>query len=167
MDNDTDLLARVARIEDRIAISEVVIRYAMAIDRSDWQSFAELFTDPVHVNFSEAGLPPGDFSREMFVGFASAGLDGFTARQHLSPNHVIAFDDADHAVCESYMYAQHYLKGAEGGDFYLMRGSYVNRLVRTDDGWKIEHLTQHIYWNEGNLELPSLASAALASIQSS
>ena len=48
------------------------------------------------------------------------------------------------------MYAQHYKKGAPGGDFYLMRGSYDNKLVRTPDGWRIAGVTQHVSWIEGN-----------------
>lgn len=105
-------------------------------------------------------MPPGDFPREQFVAFARTGLSGFDARQHLSPNHVVEFDadDEDHAVCHSYMYAQHYLADADGGDLYLMRGSYTNRMRRTPDGWRIERLAQHISWNEGNPTLPAQAT---------
>jgi len=157
----TDLEERVRRLEDRSAISEVVIRYAMAIDRADWELYATCFTDTVHIDFSAAGMPAADFPREQFVAFAGQGLGGFTARQHLSPNHLITFDgtDPDRAVCLSYMYAQHYLAGAEGGDFFLMRGSYTNHMRRTPDGWRIEKLIQHISWPEGNLDLPNQASA--------
>ncbi len=128
----TDLASRVQQLEDRNAISERVITYAMAIDRADWDLFASCFTDPVHIDFSDAGLPASDFPRDAFVAFARGGLSGFAARQHLSPNHVIAFDgaDLDRAICYSYMYAQHYLPGAEGGDFFLMRGSYTNHMRR-------------------------------------
>lgn len=148
----TDLESRIKRLEDRNAIVDVVIKYAMSIDRGDWTAYAEVFTDPVHIDFSEAGLPASDFARDAFVGFAKQGLEGWTARQHLSPNHVVEFDatDPDKAICYSYMYAQHYLKGAPAGDSYLMRGSYDNHMVRTADGWKIASLTQHISWLEGN-----------------
>ena len=73
-------------------------------------------------------------------------------RQHLSPNHLVEFDpdDPDRALCRSYMYAQHYKKDVADGGFYLMRGSYDNRMIRTADGWKIESLTQHVFWTEGN-----------------
>lgn len=157
----TDLDARIRRLEDRIAISECVINYARAIDLADWELLASLFTDPVHVDFSEAGMPASDLPRDAFVGFARQGLSGFDARQHLSPNHITEFDeqDPDRAVCVSYMYAQHYLQNADGGDFYLMRGWYENRLRRTPDGWRIERVTQHIFWNEGNLDLPAQAAA--------
>ncbi|GAA3929016.1 nuclear transport factor 2 family protein [Actinoplanes auranticolor] len=149
----TDSLgARIQRIEDRTAIIELVIAYAVAIDEADWKGFAATMTDPVHIDFSEAGLPAADFPRDEFVGFAAGALEGWTARQHISPNHRVAFDetDPDKATCYSYMYAQHYKKGAPGGDFYLMRGSYDNKLVRTADGWRITGVTQHVSWLEGN-----------------
>lgn len=109
-------------------------------------------TDPIHVDFSEAGLPPADFPREQFIAFAAQGLEVWTGRQQISPNHQVVFDEADpdKAVCYSYMYAQHYMKDASGDDFYLMRGSYDNHMVRTGEGWKITSLTQHISWLEGN-----------------
>lgn len=161
MTNSETLEARIRQLEDRVAISEIVIKYARGIDLADWELFASAFTDPVHIDFSEAGMPASDLARDDFVGFAAAGLSGFDARQHLSPNHVIEFDtdDPDRAVCFSYMYAQHYLAGGEGGDFYLMRGSYTNRMLRTPEGWKITNLTQHISWLEGNEDLTRQANA--------
>lgn len=155
----TELASRIQRLEDRNAISDVVIKYATSIDRGDWAAYADVFTDPVHIDFSEAGLPASDFPRDAFVGFAQQGLEAWTARQHLSPNHVIVFDDndPDRAVCHSYMYAQHYLDGTSEPEFYLMRGSYDNHLVRTEQGWKIASLTQHISWLEGNPAAPQQA----------
>lgn len=155
------LADRLRRLEDRALISERVITYARSIDAGDWDALGECFTDPVHIDFSEAGMAAADFPRETFIGFARAGLGGFTALQHLSPNHVIDFDDSDpdRAVCHSYMYAQHHLAGAEGGDFFLMRGWYTNSMVRTPGGWGIERIVQHLSWSEGNLDLPAQAAA--------
>lgn len=156
-----DLEARIRRIEDRIAIVDVVVSYARSIDEADWETYGTLFTDPVHIDFSEAGLPAADLPRDQFVAFAKQGLEGWTARQHISPNHQVVFDpsDPDRAVCHSYMYAQHYAKGSPAGELYLMRGSYDNELVRTAEGWRIERLTQHISWIEGD---PSALETATA-----
>ena len=159
-----DLAARVQRLEDRAAISELVITYARSIDRNDWQALGAHLTDPVHVDFSEAGLPASDFPRDAFAGFSGSALSGFDALQHLSPNHVITFDesDPDRALCTSSMFAQHHLEGAEGGDTYVMRGWYENHVVRARDGWKIEKLVQHLSWPEGNADLPAQAAARFA-----
>jgi hypothetical protein len=154
------LEARIQRLEDRNDIIDTVISYAVSIDRADWVGYAATMTDPVHVDFSEAGLPAADFPRDQFVAFASDALDRWTARQHLSPNHQVVFDDTDpdQAICHSYMYAQHYRKDAVDGEFYLMRGSYDHRMVRTADGWKIAGVTQHVSWLEGN---PNAADEAV------
>jgi hypothetical protein len=147
-----DLEARIRRLEDRALISERVVKYAIAVDRADWEMFADCFTNPVHADFSGSGLPAADFARDELVAIVRGALEGFTATQHISPNHVIEFDDddPDRATCYSYMYAQHYLEGAPSGDFFLLRGSYTNHMLRTPHGWRIESLTQHIGWSDGN-----------------
>ena len=114
--------------------------------------FADCFTDPVYTDFSGLGTPAGTFPRAEFVAGVALALNGFTATQHISPNHVIEFDasDPDRAICHSYMYAQHLLRGSANGEFYLLRGSYTNHMRRTADGWRIERIIQHRSWEEGN-----------------
>jgi hypothetical protein len=144
--------ARVRRLEDRAEISELVIKYAVSVDRRDWMMLADCFTDPVYADFSEAGGMAGASTRVGLAEGIAAVLDGFTVTQHLSPNHLIEFSEAEpnRAVCYSYMYAQHVLEGSPGGEFYLLRGWYANHVVRTQDGWRIDQLIQHVAWQEGN-----------------
>jgi SnoaL-like domain len=147
-----DLEARIRRLEDRALISECVIRYAVAVDRSDWEMFGNCFTDLVHTDYSENGMPAADFAREELVGIVRGALSRFPATQHLSPNHVIEFDesDADRAICHSYMYAQHHDEDSDGGNLFLLRGSYTNHMLRTSDGWRIERLVQHVSWRDNH-----------------
>ena len=146
------LESRIRQLEDRAQISEQVIRYAMGVDRRDWAMFAGCFTDPVYADFSGGSIPAATVSRADLVERVSTALDGFTATQHISPNHVIEFDpaDPDRATCYSYMYAQHLLQGSANGEFYLLRGSYTNHMRRTADGWRIERIIQHRSWEDGN-----------------
>jgi hypothetical protein len=148
----TDLESRVRELEDRTQISEQVIKYAVGVDRRDWDMFADCFTDPVYADFSAGGMPAETVARDVLVARISLALNGFTATQHLSPNHVIEFDDSDpdRAVCHSYMFAQHLLEGGDDGDYYLLRGSYTNHMLRTSDGWRIERILQHRSWEYGN-----------------
>jgi len=153
------LEARVKRIEDREAVSECVIRYAMSLDRADWDLFRDTVADPIFVDFTSwADLEARDYSREEWVGFATEVLSGFDARQHLSPNHVITFESDDEATCTSYMFAQHLIRDVPEGDTFIMRGSYTNVLQRRDDGgWEIRSLTMHFTWGEGNENLHQLS----------
>jgi hypothetical protein len=148
------LEARVRRIEDRIQISECVIRYAMALDQADWDLFRETIADPIYIDFSDwSGMEPRSWARDEWAGFARDVLSGFDARQHISPNHVITFQSEDEATCTSYMFAQHLLEGAPGGDTLIMRGSYTNVLQRKPGGWEINSMTQHFAWGEGNEDI--------------
>lgn len=143
---------RVRELEDRVRISECVIRYAMSLDRRDWELFQQCIADPIFIDFSDwSGMEAREWSREAWAGFARDVLSGFDQVQHISPNHVIEFKGEDEAVCTSYMYAQHLLRGAPGGDFFLMRGSYTNVMRRGGEfGWEISSMTQHFSWGEGN-----------------
>lgn len=148
----TDLHSRLRRLEDRAEISEQVVKYAMGVDRRDWDMFADCFTDPVYADFSGGDMPARDYARDELVDRISLALNGFTTTQHISPNHVIELDgdDPDRAICHSYMFAQHFLEGADGGDFYLLRGSYTNHMRRTEAGWRIARIIQHRSWEYGN-----------------
>lgn len=136
---------RIQRIEDRAEISALATRYAMAIDAHDWAGLAGLFTDTVHIDFSEAGLPAQEMTREEFAAFSEQGLGGWTRLQHLSPNHIVDFDDRDPdaARLTSYMFAQHH---ADGRPSFVMHGSYEHDVIRTAVGWKVARLTQHLFW---------------------
>ncbi len=147
---------RIQVIEDRQQISQCVIRYAIALDTCDWDLFKDTIADPIFIDFSDwSGMEARSWGREEWADFARDVLTGFDQRQHISPNHVITFQGTDEATCTSYMYAQHLLRGAPGGDFFLMRGSYTNVLQRKPGGWEtggweIKSMTQHFSWGEGN-----------------
>jgi hypothetical protein len=151
---DESLEARVRRIEDREAISECVIRYAISLDSNDWDLFKETIADPIFIDFSEwSGMEPREWPREEWCGFARDVLSGFDSLQHISPNHVITFQSEDEATCTSYMLAQHLLRDAPGGPTFVMRGSYTNRMQRRAGGWEISGMTQHFKWGEGNEDI--------------
>jgi hypothetical protein len=124
-----------------------VITYGVAVDRRDWQLFGECFTDPVHADYSENGLPAADFAPAELVAVVNEALERYAATQHLSPNHVIEFDedDDDRATCHSYMYAQHL---TASGAVFVLRGSYTNHMRRTAEGWRIEDVIQHVGWSD-------------------
>jgi hypothetical protein len=147
---ETEVEARLRRLEDRALIVERVIGYATAVDCRDWEMFADCFTDPAHADYSENGLPAAEFARGALVEIVRAAVTAFTATQHLSTNHVIQFDadDPNRASCDSSMYAQHHLEGAEHEELLILRGSYTTHLVRASDGWRIEGLIQRISWRE-------------------
>ena len=77
-----DLEFRVRQLEDRVLISECVIKYALGVDRRDWKMFAECFTDPVYIDHSENGLPAAVYARDRVVGIVRDALGSFVGTQH-------------------------------------------------------------------------------------
>ena len=141
-----DLEERIRQLEDRQAIVEVAVRYCVAVDRKDWVMFASCFAPSLVMDF-------GNVSRDEFVAIVEGALPAFRWTQHLSANHIVAFDktNPDRATCGSDMFAQHYLEGSAGGAYYLLRARYEEQMIRTASGWKIESITTTNRWEEGNL----------------
>lgn len=86
-----DLAARIDRLASIEEIHQLASRYAMAIDQRDIDTLVELYVQDVPVGGGRTGR---DALREVFFG-APLQAVGITIL-HVG-NHVIDFDDADHA----------------------------------------------------------------------
>ena len=59
-----DLEPRVQRLEDRAAVSNVVIRFAYGLDRADWELYGATLADELFVDFTEStGMEPRIWTR--------------------------------------------------------------------------------------------------------
>jgi hypothetical protein len=151
----TELLRELA---DRQAIAEVLIRYATALDTREWKLLAACFTADAVADYGElGGVNEGLDAIESVV----RSLEGFDATQHLIGN--IAIDLAgDRASATCYLQAQHVVRGTEGGEGFAIGGTYRDRLVRTNDGWRIAHRTLEPSWQDGNPRVLELAAQRVA-----
>ncbi|CAB4877237.1 unannotated protein [freshwater metagenome] len=138
---------RLTELEDRRLIDDVLYRYAQALDSRDWELLRSCFTPDAVADYLELGGINDGF--EAILTLCRGALDGLDATQHLigSP---LATIDGDTATATCYLQAQHVFNGADGGDHFLVGGTYVDKLVRTPDGWRIKHRTLHATWTAGN-----------------
>lgn len=58
--------------------------------------------------------------------------------------------EGDEAYVVSMLNATHYWPNPQGDSTQTLVGYYENWLRRTDDGWKIYKIVQHVDWSEGN-----------------
>ena len=58
--------------------------------------------------------------------------------------------DGDEADSVCYLQAQHVRPGTMGGDTLIVAGRYLDRFVRTADGWRIAQRRLEIGWTDGN-----------------
>jgi 3-phenylpropionate/cinnamic acid dioxygenase small subunit len=119
-------------LEDERAIIAVLLRYATAIDRRDWQLFATCFSEDVEADYGDIGRWQG---RAAILDFMAKGHANLGLTLHRLTNFVIA-GEADEATATSYVDAL--LMGPQSGQMFRQaHGWYEDRLVRRGEGWKI------------------------------
>ena len=130
-------------VGDRLAISDVLIRYATALDGRDWELLASCFTDDATLDYDTSGT----YGRDAFVEHCRAGLARMKATQHCVTNHVIS-TDGDRAHSTSYVIAQHV---RDNDVTFTLGGTYSDDLVRVGTGWRIASRRFVTSWKAGQL----------------
>jgi len=146
--------ARLQELSDRAEISDVQLRYATGVDSRDWALLRTCFTDVLEVDFSSGfGFPVVRAPADEWVENVAPVMGALQATQHMITNHVITFDDDDHATCVAYVQASHHQPNRTGGSDLTVHGFYTNRFERTASGWRIATCKLTVSWMTGNLGL--------------
>ena len=112
---------------DLRAVEQLMIRYADRIDANDPEGAAACFAE------DGVGKYWGEYrGRKEIAARLSGILDLFAATSHHLSNVSIQID-GDRATAMSYVYAFHRMAGTNDPMHYW--GRWVDRLVRTDEGW--------------------------------
>jgi SnoaL-like domain len=141
-----------------VSDADALPRMLHAIDALDWPAVRAAFADQVSVDYTSLSggepetLPAGDLMARW-----QGLLPGFDATQHLS-GPVVLTDDDGGVRADTHVRGYHHLRGAEGGETWGVYGHYTARLA---DG-KITELTLQVFYQEGNLGLPALATERAA-----
>jgi 3-phenylpropionate/cinnamic acid dioxygenase small subunit len=120
-------------IQDRLAIQDLQVQYAIALDRRDWESLRGVFLPDVSVDY------PGDVHLDGFENvrdYCDRALSRFRTTQHLLGNPVVVVV-GDSATASVTLQASHVTGNGDEGDVYTLWGTYYDRLVRTPAGWRI------------------------------
>lgn len=136
---------------DREAIKELRYKYAQALDYQDWTLLESLTLATLDTDFTLWGIPPQKSTQADFINSFKHNLsrEGLKT-QHIFSNFRIKVN-GDTATCNSYLLAQHYIQGFEGGEEFFLRAEYSDKLVRTNDGWKISAVTlAALFYLSGN-----------------
>lgn len=119
-------------VEDRIALQDVMLRYALAVDNKDYEGYRSLFTEDVHV----IGLTADDMhGMEVFFPWWKEAIDRYDSTQHLfSP--MLAEVEGDYAKTQSHLQALHYPKGDPEMTVTLW-ATYKTDMKKIEGEWKI------------------------------
>ena len=128
---------------DRAEITDLLTRYARAVDRQDWELFRSVFTPDARIDYTQVGGVAGDL--DTVVGFLQEALAVFEAVQHLVSNIDIAIDGDEAKVTAMVYYP---LKLPSTG-MWATGAWYHHELVRTADGWRSRSLVEEAGWFDG------------------
>jgi hypothetical protein len=145
---------------DRLEIVELQSIYAWGVDGKDGSQFALVFTDDITTSYSLLGQIQG---LDVFTRLLNAFHAPFDATQHSISNHRLSVDDNE-VVYQSYFIATIVCSGTPGGDMFVGGGYYVDRVVRTDSGWRIRSREATNTWRTGNPRVLDVGKQAIASL---
>lgn len=131
--------------DDRLAITELLSRYARAIDFHRWDELPALFTTDCVVDFGRVmGVHEGHDGVRRMAGMI--GSTGLTMRHYVT-NVIVEQADGDRAEVTSYVLA---LTGPAFGSLAVTTGRYEDEVVRRDGRWLIRR-------RRGVIEMPGAA----------
>lgn len=117
---------------DRIALQDVMLNYAAAVDERDFARYKACFADNVEVvNFGEEIFR----GRDTWCKYVWGELEKYSATQHLlGPQHAII--EGDKARTRSDVQALHFIQGDPPQRLTLW-ATYHTDMQRIDGDWKI------------------------------
>ena len=127
-------------LADRLAIGDLLTRYATAVDRRDWDLYRAVFTSDAEIDYTSAGGIAGTVDE--VVEFLDSALSGFEMTQHLVSNVDTSVEGDTARVTAMFNNPMR----LSDGDTWFTGGWYHHDLVRTADGWRSRKLREESAW---------------------
>jgi hypothetical protein len=137
---------RMARLEGLAEIRQIAMRYALAIDSRDLDMLVDLFEPDVKVGKDESG-------RAALRRWYDHALRGPRTSIHWVVNHIIDFQDSDHAT--GVVYCRDELERPETGEWQIGTIQYWDRYARVDGVWCFAQRRFHRWYLVDALDRPA------------
>jgi hypothetical protein len=147
MNTPSDLATRIDRLESLDAIRQLAAKYSLALDMRDSDAWVGLFPEDVRVGDGKTGRKA---LREWFEETMRQQFDG-TA--HHVGNHIIEFEDPDHAQGILYSKNEH----ETGAEWVIMQMMYFDKYERIAGGWFFRRRLP-LYWYATDLNKPPVGN---------
>jgi hypothetical protein len=139
----------IQEISDRIAINDLLTRYTVAIDKKDYNLLDTCFTPDADVDYTTSGGTKGKYPevRKWLEG----ALSVFPITMHFISNSVVEID-GDKATARTYVINPMVFVNPDESQHIFTVGAYYNdKLVYTEDGWRIAERFEEQAYLEGSL----------------
>src|ERR1700730_10456191 len=147
MNTPSDLPTRIDRLEALDGIRQLALVYWLALDMRDSDAWVGLFPEDVRVGDGKTGRKA---LRDWFEETMRQQFDG-TA--HHVGNHIIEFEDPDHAQGILYSKNEH----ETGAEWVIMQMMYFDRYERIEGRWYFRRRLP-LYWYATDLNKPPIGN---------
>lgn len=147
---DSQLLTRIDRLESLDEIRQLAAKYSLSLDMRDLDAHVNLFAHDIRVSRDKTG-------REYLKHWLDDTLRlQFTGTSHHIGNHIIEFDDPDHAHGVVYSKNEHETPCANGDtEWVIMQMLYWDNYERIDGRWYFRRRLP-CYWYATDLNKPPI-----------
>ena len=132
---------RPEELADKLAIMDVLNRYARGIDRCDLAVLRDVWWPEAVADYGS-----GEVGALAWSDGVVPALAAMRRTQHFLGNMLIDIDGAE-ATAETYCRAWHEVDTSEGPEEKEVGGRYLDRLVKRDGDWRILHRRYVMDWN--------------------
>jgi hypothetical protein len=149
------------RLIDRAAIHDVLVRYFQGIDAADPERVRSCFTDDIRADYDGRTFVNGiDAMMASLRSFRNKASGEWKATSHFMGNLVFGMMSGEVAETETYAFAFLVTPGKDGDRVVMRSLRYLDRLRRTEGGWRICDRVQTLDWS---CEVPATHATAMAS----
>ena len=150
-----------AGAEDRLAVTDTLLRYCSSVDSKDFETVRRLFADDATASYGGSDWIQG---ADTIVAWLRAMTAEQTYQHHLlSVYHVDLDASGDEATALSYL-VSHQVSSADPDTVLQLVSRYYDTLRRVDGGWRITKKEYVIGWAEVRSAPQSLLLAEPPSI---
>lgn len=144
-----ELETRIDRLESLEEIRQLVAKYALSLDMRDLDAHVNLFAADIRVSREATG-------RTALKRWLDDTLRlQFTGTSHQTGNHIIEFEDADHAHGVVYSKNEHETPSEQGDEWVIMQMIYWDNYERIDGRWYFRRRLP-CYWYATDLNKPPI-----------
>jgi hypothetical protein len=136
-----------SELSDRFEISDLLARYALAVDTGRWALLDTIFTPDAILDYSSTGGAKGSVPE--IKAWLSEILPTWPGRQHLIGSIAIAFNGGEAGVTASFtdtLSPSRELISATTPGLLRGGGFYHHLMIRTPDGWRSRELVAEQLW---------------------
>lgn len=136
---------RLDRVESELELRQLAVRYALALDSRDLDSLVALFAPDVRVGRDATG-------RDALRSWFDVSMRKVRTTVHVVSNHVIDFDDTDHA--HGVVYCRDEVEYPDTGEWQVGMLQYWDAYRRVDGEWCFDRRRFHRWYQVDALERP-------------